>query len=58
MQFRYILAGWEGSAHDTQVYQEALKLDMRIPQGLTFQRMLDIRLRQVLSRHTEASDTI
>ena len=36
LQFCYILAGWEGSAHDTRVYQEALKSDLRIPTGRYF----------------------
>ena len=58
LQFCPILAGWEGSAHDARVYQKALKLDMRIPQGRYFLADAGYSIRRVLSRHTEASDTI
>lgn len=33
MAFHYILAGWEGSAHDGMVLKAALGQDFRVPQG-------------------------
>ena len=33
LRFCYILAGWEGSAHDFKVYQAALAADFKIPEG-------------------------
>ena len=33
MQFSYILAGWEGSAHDSKVLNDALSKNFSIPSG-------------------------
>jgi hypothetical protein len=35
LKFTYILAGWEGSAHDTTVLADALERhdELRVPQG-------------------------
>ncbi|KAE8996447.1 hypothetical protein PR001_g18902 [Phytophthora rubi] len=33
MEFVYMLAGWEGSAHDGRVLKDAVAHDFRIPQG-------------------------
>ncbi len=33
LRFCYIHAGWEGSANDHRVYEEAVAADFRIPQG-------------------------
>lgn len=36
LQFCYILAGWEGSAHDSRVLQHALSQDFIVPDGKYF----------------------
>ncbi|XP_021754701.1 protein ALP1-like isoform X1 [Chenopodium quinoa] len=33
MKFTYVLAGWEGSAHDSKVLQDALKRGFKVPKG-------------------------
>jgi hypothetical protein len=35
MKFTYVLAGWEGSAHDALILADALEQDdgLRVPQG-------------------------
>lgn len=35
LQFTYVLAGWEGSAHDALVLRDALEREngLRVPQG-------------------------
>lgn len=33
LKFCYVLAGWEGSACDATVLQDALRTDLKIPQG-------------------------
>ncbi len=33
LEFTYVLAGWEGSAHDVKVFQDALKKGFNIPPG-------------------------
>ncbi len=35
LRFCYVLSGWEGTAHDQRVFAEALKVDFKIPEGLT-----------------------
>lgn len=32
-RFIYVLAGWEGSAHDWKVYEDAIRKDLVIPEG-------------------------
>jgi hypothetical protein len=32
-RYIYMLAGWEGSAHDMRVFQDAIGRDLRIPEG-------------------------
>lgn len=34
LRFCYILSGWEGSAADGKVWEDARKKDLRIPEGL------------------------
>lgn len=34
--FVYVLSGWEGSASDSQTYQNAVKIDFQIPDGLYY----------------------
>lgn len=38
LRFNYVLAGWEGSAHDTRILVDALARDdgLRVPQGISF----------------------
>ncbi|XP_021714727.1 putative nuclease HARBI1 isoform X2 [Chenopodium quinoa] len=33
MKFTYVLAGWEGSAHDSKVLQDVLKRGFKVPNG-------------------------
>ena len=33
MRFTYVLAGWEGSAADGRVWEDARRSDLRIPEG-------------------------
>ena len=33
MRFSYIMAGWEGSAHDSRLYRDALAHGLDIPEG-------------------------
>lgn len=33
MKFSYTLTGWEGSATDARIYQDAISTDLHIPQG-------------------------
>ncbi|KAL5717564.1 hypothetical protein ACHQM5_010547 [Ranunculus cassubicifolius] len=35
LQFTYVLAGWEGSAHDARVLEDSLKIDnrLKVPEG-------------------------
>lgn len=33
MRFSYTLTGWEGSATDARIYQDAISTDLHIPQG-------------------------
>ncbi|KIK21681.1 hypothetical protein PISMIDRAFT_78742, partial [Pisolithus microcarpus 441] len=35
-QFTYTLTGWEGSAMDAHIYQDALSKDLKIPEGRYF----------------------
>jgi hypothetical protein len=37
LRFIYVLAGWEGSAHDARVLADALQRDdgLRVPQGIS-----------------------
>lgn len=33
MRFSYVLSGWEGSAGDGTVYDDARRLDLKVPEG-------------------------
>lgn len=35
-RFQYILSGWDGSAADALVYNDARQTDLRVPQGVYF----------------------
>ena len=37
LRFTYVLAGWEGSAHDTRILTDALQRPdgLKVPQGIT-----------------------
>ena len=36
MKFRYILPGWEGSAADSRVFDDARRSDLQLPHGCFF----------------------
>jgi len=37
LRFTYVLAGWDGSAHDARILADALERDdvLRVPQGIS-----------------------
>ena len=38
LRFTYVLAGWEGSAHDARILTDALQRPdgLKVPQGITY----------------------
>jgi len=40
LKFTYVLAGWEGLAHDSRVLNDALARGFRVPEGRNYQHYL------------------